>query len=146
MADLSPADVAVKYLLDRIQTDPDLYFYAGPMTQSFALLCAAEAARTGESPKEVELRRGKDLQPAYRRREAEVVELRDKVADLRDGDAEDTIAELKSQLADALDREPESRHCPHCQKCSECGLAYPCVCPEPTEPPRAQLRLTGKAA
>jgi hypothetical protein len=44
--DLPPAERAVKYLLDRVRRDPDLrWLLLG--TQAFALLCEAEAARTG---------------------------------------------------------------------------------------------------
>jgi hypothetical protein len=69
------ADKAVKHLLDRAQTDPDFGYLVCPLTESFALLCAAEAERTGEMVEAVRQRRSVDLQPKYRRREPEVVRL-----------------------------------------------------------------------
>lgn len=73
------AHAAVKYILDRIQTDPDLYYYCGFGTQSFHLLTVAEAARTGRPLAEVEKERQRDLRPEHRRREPEVETLRRKL-------------------------------------------------------------------
>ena len=75
---LSPADAAVKYLLDRIQHDPDLRWLM-LHSEAFYLLCAAEAARTGETLEVVEARRVLDLQPPHDQREPEVVRLRSKL-------------------------------------------------------------------
>lgn len=67
---------AVTHVLDRSQVDPDLAWVLGPMTESFDLLCRAEALVNGEAFEAVVERRSKDLQPAHRRRRAEVQELR----------------------------------------------------------------------
>lgn len=55
--DLTKADEAVKYVLDRAQTDADLGYLIGPGTQTFEMLCAAEAARTGEPIEAVKAKR-----------------------------------------------------------------------------------------
>lgn len=70
---------AVKYTLDRSQTDPDFGYYCGPLTQTFALLCEAEAVMTGETAQAVGARRRVDLQPEYRKRKPEVQELQEKL-------------------------------------------------------------------
>lgn len=72
----SRADAAVAHILNRIQTDPDLHYYAGPFTETFALLCAAEAERTGLDVEEVTKRRSQDRQPPHRRRVADIVKLK----------------------------------------------------------------------
>jgi hypothetical protein len=77
------ADRAVKYLLDRVQHDPDLRYYCGPGTQAWHLLCWAEAARTGEPIEKVEAERARDLQPDYDRRKPRVVELETELKSLR---------------------------------------------------------------
>ena len=77
------ADQAVKYILDRIQTDPDLRYYMGSMTESFRLLCLAEAEFTGKRLDQVEAERKRDLQPEYRKRRPEIVELKEKLEALR---------------------------------------------------------------
>lgn len=64
---MTRADEAVKYVLDRAQTDADLGYLIGPATQTFELLCAAEAERTGESVDVVKERRGKSLARSPRR-------------------------------------------------------------------------------
>lgn len=83
---LSPADRAVKYLLNRIQSDADLRWVCGWGTQSFALLCEAEAARTGESVDDVERRR---QQITYDHRLPEVLRLRKELERLQNGAAEE---------------------------------------------------------
>lgn len=77
------AHAAVKYLLDRIRTDPDLYYYCGVGTQVFHLLTIAEAERADRPLADVEAQRRKDLQPAHRRRESEVETLRRKLEEAR---------------------------------------------------------------
>lgn len=77
---------AVSHTLDQIQVNPDVHYYCGWGTQIFYLLIRAEAAYLGKPLAEVEAARRKDLQPSYRRREAEVLRL----MDLRD--------ELRAQL------------------------------------------------
>lgn len=74
---------AVKYVLDRSQTDPDLGYYLGPGMQAFYLLCKAEAAHLGRPLAEVEKERRRDLQPQHARREPEVVRLRNELEELR---------------------------------------------------------------
>ncbi len=74
---------AVKYALDRSQTDPDLGYYLGPGTQAFYLLCKAEAAHLGQPLAEIEKERRRDLQPAHSKRAPEVLELRERVRELQ---------------------------------------------------------------
>lgn len=78
---------AVKYFLDRLQTDPDVYWFCGPGTQVFSLMCEAEAAHLGRDVEQVKTARMQDLQPAHRKREPEVERLRDLVDRLRRGEA-----------------------------------------------------------
>ena len=52
---------AIKYVLDRAQTDADFGYQIGPMTEAFRLLCEAEAAITGNPLAEVEKARGRSL-------------------------------------------------------------------------------------
>lgn len=80
---MTAADQAVKYILDRIQTDPDLRRVAGPMTETFHLLCVAEAEFSGARLDQVEAKRKVDLQPEYRKRRAQVLELREQLEALR---------------------------------------------------------------
>lgn len=74
---------AVKHTLDQIQENPDVHYYCGWGTQIFYLLIRAEAAHLGKPLDEVETERRKDRQPSYRRREPEVLRLRDKLDELR---------------------------------------------------------------
>ena len=74
---------AVKYTLDQIQENPDLHYYAGWGTQVFYLLILAEAAHLGRPIAEVEAARRLDRQPSHRRREPEVLRLRDERDELR---------------------------------------------------------------
>lgn len=74
---------AVNHVLDQIQVNPDVRYYCGYGTQIFYLLVRAEAAFLGKDLQEVEASRRKDLQPSYRRREPEVINLRDKIDELR---------------------------------------------------------------
>lgn len=146
---MTPAEKAVTHILDRIQTDPDLAYCIGDLTESFALLCAAEAARTGEGVAAVKARRGEDLQPEHRRRDAEVEtlkgrveELEEQIEDLGDDGGLSRIRELEGEIADLEASAPDSRHCNHCGKCSDCGHAWPCVCPDPSEQPRTAIQRT----
>jgi hypothetical protein len=66
---------AVKYVLDRSQTIPDLGYQIGPHTRIFEMLVLAEAMHLGEDPAAVEKRRGRDLQPAHDKRRPRIVEL-----------------------------------------------------------------------
>jgi len=74
---------AVSHTLDQIQVNPDVHYYCGWGTQIFYLLVKAEAACLGKPLDEVEKERRKDRQPAHRRREAEVLRLRDQRDELR---------------------------------------------------------------
>jgi hypothetical protein len=65
----------VTYMLDRIQHDSDLR-YLMLHTQAFHLLCQAEAARTGESLEQVEVRRSTDARPKYRQRPPRLLQVR----------------------------------------------------------------------
>jgi hypothetical protein len=75
---------AVSHTLDQIQVNPDVRYYCGWGTQIFYLLIRAEAAHLGKPLAEVEEARRKDLQPPYRRREAEVLRLREQRDELRE--------------------------------------------------------------
>ena len=74
---------AVKHTLDQIQENPDVRHYCGWGTQIFYLLIRAEAAHLGKPLDEVETERRKDRQPAYRRREPQVIRLMDQLDELR---------------------------------------------------------------
>lgn len=113
---LPPDARAVKYVLDRIQRDPDLRDYMLG-TQAFALLIAAEAERLGVPAAEVEARRLGQLE----RRTPDVVALRDEVERLRAevdrlrrGDVPDTshkcprAVAVIERIADEWDRVCES--------------------------------------
>lgn len=63
---------AVKYALDRIQTDGDLGYIAGFGTETFRRLCVAEAAFLGQPYEKIETRR---MEQRWRR-EPVAVELR----------------------------------------------------------------------
>ena len=52
---------AVRYVLDRAQTDADFGYLCGPGTRAFELLCAAEAEYLGETVEVVTAERAKDL-------------------------------------------------------------------------------------
>lgn len=80
----SDASKAITYVLDRAQTDPDLGYLVGPMTEVFRLLCQAEATARGESLGAVEARRGKSLVPPHREKRPEVLRLRDEAERLRE--------------------------------------------------------------
>jgi hypothetical protein len=74
---------AVRYMLDRIQTDPNVRYYCGSGTQSFYELIQAEAAALGLPLAEVEAERRQDRQPPYRKVEPEVIRLREQLDELR---------------------------------------------------------------
>lgn len=128
---------AVSHILDRIQSDPDVHYYCGFGTETFARLCRAEAAVTGEPEAVVRERRSKDMQPGYRSRGPEVVELRERVRELeRSGDpaeVHDRVDERVREATDDLEQQVAKlarRPCPHCNRCPECGFdRHPCVCP-----------------
>jgi hypothetical protein len=63
---------AVKYALDRIQTDADFGYHAGVGTEVFHRLCVAEAAFLGKPLEEIEAERRK----TFWRYEPRVLELR----------------------------------------------------------------------
>ncbi len=73
---------AVKAVLDRAQTDPDLGYLLGPGGNVFRLLCEAEAEALGESIASVSARRGMDLQPPHAKRRPDVVAMRDLLSEL----------------------------------------------------------------
>ncbi len=83
---------AVKYALDRGQKDPDFGYVCGWGSQTFKLLCQAEASYLGKDVEEVERERNRDLQPEHRRREPDLVVLRQKVSEL-----ESRIVELSER-------------------------------------------------
>lgn len=83
MEPVDPVYGAVRYLLDRVQTDPDLrYLLLG--SEAFARLCQAEAHATGRPLGEVRSARERDAQPAHRRREPDVLALKRRVEQLED--------------------------------------------------------------
>jgi hypothetical protein len=73
---------AVRGLLTRSQLDPDVGWLISPGTESFERLCDAEAAFLGCDVAMIRDQRGKDLQPEYRRRQPQVVELRSRIDEL----------------------------------------------------------------
>lgn len=56
---------AVRYVLDRSQTDAELGYRIGPVTEAFRRLCLAEAAMTGKPLEQVEAARRADLTPDH---------------------------------------------------------------------------------
>lgn len=58
---------AVRYMLGRVQIEPEFRFHM-LHTEAFDQLCRAEAAVTGRSADEVSRQRSQDLQPEYRKR------------------------------------------------------------------------------
>lgn len=83
---MTEADKAVAYLLDRIQQNADAFHYCGPGTETFRLLCIAEAARTGKPFDDVENMRRRFVGRGV----AEVIRLRREV-DEADDDWSDEI-------------------------------------------------------
>lgn len=73
---------AVRHVLNVRQENPDVGWYIGWGTESFELLCAAEALVLEQPPDLVCARRNRDLQPEYRRRRPEIVVLRERVHQL----------------------------------------------------------------
>lgn len=74
---------AVKYLLMRIQTDPNVGYYCGFGTQVFYLLCKAEAELDERQLADVEATRRANLIPAHRQQEPDVELLRRRIEELR---------------------------------------------------------------
>lgn len=72
---------AVRYLLDRIQRQPDLRWHM-LHTQAMALLCAAEAMETAKPYHQVKEYRERDLQPPHDRRQPEIVIARRRIEQL----------------------------------------------------------------
>lgn len=87
------AQKACAYILNRIQTDPDLRYYAGPFTETFHLLCAAQAECTGRPLAEIEAARAMDLQPQHRTRQPEVLALKARLEAVGAVDAESLRAD-----------------------------------------------------
>jgi hypothetical protein len=75
---LAAAHDAITYTLNRVQTDPDFAYYMLD-TETFARLVDAEAAILGLDPEQHRRARREDHQPEHRRREADIVVLRDKL-------------------------------------------------------------------
>ncbi len=92
-------DQAIAYVLNRIQTDPDVGYYCGFGTEVFRLLCVAEAEITGKPAEEVEARRRRDLQPDYRWREPENVLLRREREAWREAACDDPETAIRLELA-----------------------------------------------
>ncbi len=76
---------AVKYALDRSQTDPDFRWVCGWGTEAFHRLCNAEAAYLDKPLEEIERQRMIDLQPDYRKRDPEILVLRKRIEELEAG-------------------------------------------------------------
>lgn len=96
------AFVAVKYLLDRVQTDPDLYYYLVD-SEAWEQLTAAEAALLGVDVKEHRRARRKDLQPEHRRRRPEIEDYKN-FCDRLGIKPTDSTEDLRDALETALDR------------------------------------------
>jgi len=73
---------AVRHVLNRRQLNPDLGYYIGYGTESFDLLCAAEALVTGEPVEVVQERRSQDMQPTYRKVKRRELQLEERIAAL----------------------------------------------------------------
>ena len=80
---IAASEEAIRYLLGRIQEDPNVHYYCGFGTQAFALLCKAESALTGKPLAEVEQQRRKNLTPRHRQQEPDVELLRREIEELR---------------------------------------------------------------
>ena len=80
------AEKACLHVLQRIQYDANAYWLLGMGTESFALLCAAEAEITGEDLEAVKRRRAECLDA----RESEVDRLRARIAELEGAQPEPT--------------------------------------------------------
>ena len=98
----SCAFAAVKYLLDRVQKDPDLYYYLVD-SEAWEQLTAAEAALLGIDVKEHRRARRKDLQPEHRRRRPEIEEYKN-FCDRLGIKPTDSTEDLRDALETALDR------------------------------------------
>jgi hypothetical protein len=72
---------AVRYTLDRAQTDPEFRWHM-LQTEAHYRLIRAEAAFTGRAEEEVREQRQVDRQPSYRSREPECALNKDRVSDL----------------------------------------------------------------
>lgn len=91
------AHTAVRYVLDRIQVDPDLrWLMLG--TEAFAMLCQAEAAYVDDPLERVMNLREQDLQPEHRKRLPAVTLYRKMLADLLVAGNEILAARLDGRL------------------------------------------------
>ena len=97
---LSPADRAVKYLLDRLQRDPDLRWFCGPLTQSFRMLCEAEAARLGLDVESVIEKRRNLLIPDHHDRRSRVEIMEKRIDQLERQLSNDELAKLERRESD----------------------------------------------
>lgn len=95
------ADRAVKYVLDRVQTDPDLY-YLMVDSEAWEQLTAAEAELLGVDVQAHRSARRKDLQPEYRKREPDIRVYKD-FCDRLGIKPTDTTEQIREALQDALD-------------------------------------------
>ena len=71
---------AVKYALDRQQTDADFGYLCGPFTETYDRLVKAEAAFLGKPAADVDARRSKNLA----RREPRIEELQRRIEELEE--------------------------------------------------------------
>jgi hypothetical protein len=74
---------AVKYVLDRIQDSPNVYYYCGPGTQIFLELIRAESAFKERPLAEIEKERKQDMEPSYRKTRPRVLDLEDRLTEAR---------------------------------------------------------------
>lgn len=100
----SKADLAVKYVLDRVQTDPDLYYHMVD-TEAWEQLTASEAERLGLDVEDVRRQRRKDLQPTYRKRKSQLAVLKEFLErlDLRPGLSTEQIHDALLSAADDIE-------------------------------------------
>ena len=89
---------AIEYALHRIQTNPDMHFVAGPGTETFHLLCEAEAELTGTTLASVERRCAVDRQPAYSWRRPEMERLREERDLLRAAAMPDDLDRINGEV------------------------------------------------
>ena len=69
----------IAHVVRRIQTDPDVRYLFGSGTESFDMLALCVSSSTGKSLSDARKLVNADCQPEHRRREPEVVELRNKL-------------------------------------------------------------------
>lgn len=81
---LKACERALFYIGERMQDNPDVGYYLGYGTEIFHRIAVAIATLTDKPLDEVEKALREDRQPHYRRRQPEVIRLREKLDELRE--------------------------------------------------------------